>query len=142
MTSSGERSPQEGAPGRDRRWIPPGLRAEEWALLALAVLLVVVPAWLERCSRQPPDREEMLIQPLRIDVETAPWFEWTLLEGVGEARARQIVEFIRSRSPLESIDELSEIPGMPSGWLDKARPYLYLSPSRSAAGGEGEGGHP
>ena len=68
----------------------------------------------------------MPVEPLLIDIESAPWYEWALLEGIGEVRARRIVEFIEGRRPIAGIDELEEVPGLPSGWLDRARPHLRL----------------
>lgn len=77
------------------------------------------------------------LAPFAIDVDTAPWYEWALLEGIGEARARRIEQFVAARRPLASIDELREVPGLPAAWVDRARPYLRLAhdASRPSSGG-------
>ncbi len=76
--------------------------------------------------------------PRRIDANRAPWFEWTLLEGIGEARARRIVAWRTERGGVRAIEELEEVPGMPRGWLERARPFLELSPNLDASPPAGE----
>ncbi len=70
--------------------------------------------------------ESSRLEAPRIDIQRAPWYEWTLLEGVGEARARRIVEFREARGGFASIDDLREVPGLPGDWLERARPFLEL----------------
>jgi len=70
--------------------------------------------------------EKRSIAPLAIAVHRAPWYEWALLDGIGEKRAKAIVEWVRAHGPLESLDELEAVPGLPSGWLDLAREHLAL----------------
>lgn len=66
------------------------------------------------------------MEPIRIHVNRAPWFSFTLLEGVGEARARAIVEHRDAHGPFRSYEDLERIPRMPAGWVERARPYLVL----------------
>jgi DNA uptake protein ComE-like DNA-binding protein len=66
------------------------------------------------------------VKPLVIEVESAAWYEWALLDGIGEARARRIVDYVRRHPPLKSLEQLAEIPGLPRGWLTKARPFITL----------------
>jgi len=64
--------------------------------------------------------------PVRIDANSAPWYEWTLLEGIGEVRARGIVEYRDLNGPFQSLEDLKKVPRMPSGWVEKASPYLEV----------------
>jgi hypothetical protein len=110
---------------------------EDRSLLLIALAIVVVPglSLLFRGAEVTVERVEL--EPLLIDVDSAPWYEWMLLEGIGEARARRIAAFVAERRPLASIDELGEIPGMPAGWLDAAREHLRWRPSAAEASSSG-----
>jgi len=59
-------------------------------------------------------------------VNTAPWYEWMLLPGVGESRARAIVAAREARGGFRSIDDLKLVPGLPSDVVERARPHLTL----------------
>ena len=110
--------------GRSRgRFDPPGAEA---ALVFLSMLILVLPAFT-------PDGPEARVvsvtrdvKPLVIEVESAAWYEWALLDGIGEARARRIVDYVSGHLPLKSVEQLAEIPGLPRGWLTKARPFITL----------------
>jgi competence protein ComEA len=97
---------------------------EDLAFLALAVLMIVLPASLGST----PGGEVILkardVPPARIDVHQSSWHEWMLLEGIGEVRARRIVEYREAHGPLRSLDDLRRIPGMPEGWVERAREHL------------------
>ncbi len=123
------REPPPNEPPRRRRRLP----AEELALLTAALLLLIVPGALSR-SGDEPRRTSWDAAPLTIEVESAAWYEWALLEGIGEARARRIVEWVRERAPLRSLDELVAVPGLPGGWLEKARPHLRLGAGETDGG--------
>ncbi|MCH2582310.1 MAG: hypothetical protein MK133_14055, partial [Planctomycetes bacterium] len=67
------------------RFDPPGAEA---ALVFVSMLILVLPAFTPdgpeaRVGAVPRD-----VKPLVIEVESAAWYEWALLEGIGEARAR------------------------------------------------------
>jgi competence protein ComEA len=105
---------------------PEGSLAEDLVLLLLAVTLLLVPAFLRQAPAGPAREEAVRLEPVRIDVNRAAWFEWTLIDGIGEARARRIVEDRETRGPFHSLDDLKRIPGMPAGWVEKAREHLSL----------------
>ncbi len=69
----------------------------------------------------------------RLDINQAPWFEWTLLEGIGEKTARKIVAYREEHGPFKTIEDVSEVPGIgPKTW-EQIRPWLTLGdPSKSA----------
>ncbi len=95
-------------------------------LLVLAVAILLVPPWLESLSRTELRFEERALRPFVIEVNSAPWYEWVLLDGIGEVRARQIVAHRKRHGPFRAIDDLLEVPGLPRGWLDRARRHLSL----------------
>jgi hypothetical protein len=90
----------------------------------LAILLL--PGWIGGSGSAPPRFESIPAAPLRIDPASAPWYEWALLEGIGEMRARRIVDHRRLHGPFRSPDDLRRIPGLPAGWVEKAAPYLLF----------------
>lgn len=102
------------------------LPGAEAALVIISMLILVLPAFV-------PDGPEarivplaLQVEPLLIDVESAAWYEWALLDGIGETRARRIVEYVRGHRPLRGIEQLREIRGLPGGWVESARPHLCL----------------
>jgi competence protein ComEA len=97
---------------------------EDLAFLALAVLMVVLPALLGSTPGGDVILESRDIPPARIHVNEAPWHEWMLLEGIGEVRARRIVEYRVAHGPLQSLEDLRRVPGMPEGWVERAREHL------------------
>ena len=62
----------------------------------------------------------------RLDINQAPWFEWTLLEGIGEKTARKIVAYRDEHGSFKSIEDVSRVPGIgPKTW-EQIRPWLTL----------------
>ncbi|MDB5338161.1 MAG: hypothetical protein JWN70_3780 [Planctomycetaceae bacterium] len=63
----------------------------------------------------------------QLDVNQAPWFEWTLLEGIGEKTAKKIVAFRDEHGPFQTIEDVSRVPGIgPKTW-EQIRPWLTVS---------------
>jgi competence protein ComEA len=117
-------TPEAGRLGGERG--EKSLLFQDLALVILAVLILVVPALLEAPREGPFVLEETAVEPALIDINRAPWHEWTLLEGIGEARARSIVLFREAHGPFGSIDDLNRVPRMPAGWLERARRHLEV----------------
>ena len=96
-------------------------------LLVLALSILLGPSWLQSVSREKMRYEEQILRPLSIEINAAAWYEWVLLAGIGEVRARRIVEHRKEHGPFGSIDDLKAIPGLPRGWVEKARPHLSVA---------------
>jgi competence ComEA-like helix-hairpin-helix protein len=67
-----------------------------------------------------------------VNVNTASAEELQLLPGVGEARARAIVETRKARGGFKSVDELVEVKGIGASLLEQIRPYLVLNGKTTA----------
>ena len=63
----------------------------------------------------------------QLEINQAPWFEWTLLEGIGEKLARRIVAFRDANGPFKTIADVRRVPGIgPQTW-EQIRPWLTLN---------------
>ena len=111
---------------RGRQRDLPHLPGAEAALVILSVLILVLPAFAPGAPQARIVPVALEVDPLLIDVESAAWYEWALLDGIGETRARRIVEYVRRNRPLTGIGQLGEIPGLPGGWVERAKPYIRL----------------
>jgi competence protein ComEA len=70
--------------------------------------------------------ERQALRPAAIDINRAPWYEWMLLEGIGESRARSIVDYRAAHGPFRTVDDLKQVPQLPAGWVEKARRHLAV----------------
>ena len=104
----------------------PHLPGSEAVLVILSVLILVLPAFAPAGPQARLLPLALQVEPLVIDVERAAWYEWALLDGIGETRARRIVEYVRENRPLKGIGQLGEIGGLPRDWVEKAKPHLRL----------------
>lgn len=67
---------------------------------------------------------------LAIDLNEAPWQEFTLLPDVSETLARRIVEFRSQNGRFRSLDELQQVQGIGPRTLELVRPFFVpLDPS-------------
>jgi competence protein ComEA len=67
-----------------------------------------------------------------VNVNTASEQELQLLPGVGEARARAIVEARKQKGGFKSVDELEEVKGIGEAGLAQMRPFVTLSGQTTA----------
>lgn len=65
-------------------------------------------------------------EPLRININTATWEELTLLPGVGEAIAKDIVAYRNLHGRFTSISQLDEVKGIGEGKLAAIKDYIIL----------------
>lgn len=64
------------------------------------------------------------------------------LEGIGESKARAIVEHRRRNGAFRSVDELALVKGIGPKTLELNRPRLRVGPAAAAATGSGGGKAP
>jgi competence protein ComEA len=67
-----------------------------------------------------------------VNLNTASVEELQLLPGVGEARARAIVEMRTKKGGFKSVDELVEVKGIGPEGLEKLRPHVTLTGKTTA----------
>jgi competence protein ComEA len=72
-------------------------------------------------------------RPGVVNVNTATLEELTELPGIGEARAKAILDARRERGGFKSVDELLEVRGIGPANLEKLRPHLSVSGKGGAA---------
>jgi comEA protein len=65
-------------------------------------------------------------QPLNLNRASAE--ELCLLPGIGMVRATQIIEYRRQNGRFNSVDDLTDIPGIGPKTLDRLRPLLRIAP--------------
>ncbi len=57
-----------------------------------------------------------------IDINSAPAHELRFLDGIGEARAQDIIEYRNAYGPFQSVDELQKIDGIGPSTVNRLRP--------------------
>jgi competence protein ComEA len=72
-------------------------------------------------------------KPGVVDLNTATLDELVALPGVGEKRARAILDARKERGGFESVDELLDVRGIGAANLEKMRPHLTLGGKGGAA---------
>jgi len=59
-----------------------------------------------------------------VNINTATPEQLELLPGIGEARAKAVVEIRKQRGGFKSIDELTEVKGIGESALERLRPFV------------------
>ena len=98
-----------------------GARAAACAL-ALGVALAVTPALAGGETRLSGT----------VNVNTATAEELQLLPGIGETRARAVIETRKRRGGFESVEELLDVKGIGESSLQQMRPYVTVDGKTSA----------
>ncbi len=70
------------------------------------------------------DEEDQVSFP--VNINTATEEELVTIPGIGPSKASTIMNYIESFGPLESIDQLIDIPGIGATTLENLRPYLTV----------------
>jgi len=105
-------------------------RAEQVVLVVLALAVVAGVAWRAadywRIGAEPLEVVPPPEGPtFRINVNQADWVTLSLIPGVGEKRAKRIVEVRQDLGgKFESLDDLIKVDGIGDKMLDRLRPYL------------------
>ena len=100
-----------------------------WPVLAIAV-------WTDvRQTGQPAGQSDFDAVRSTVDPNTAPWWELTILPGIGETKARDIVAYRNSlfekpdgkvRKVFESALDLDKIPGIGPKTVARIYPELHF----------------
>lgn len=76
----------------------------------------------------------------RVNVNTASLDELQALPGIGESRARAIVERRRSQGAFESVEQLAEIRGIGPAMIERLRPLVVVGESGRGGSTRSSGG--
>ncbi len=68
-----------------------------------------------------------------VNVNTASVEELQLLPGIGESRARDLVELRKRRGGFKSLAELKELKGIGDASLERLRPYVRFDGKTTAS---------
>jgi len=67
-----------------------------------------------------------------VNVNTASAEQLQLLPGVGETRARALIEARKQRGGFKSVDELLDVKGIGDASLDRMRPFVTVDGKTTA----------
>ncbi len=70
---------------------------------------------------------------IRINLNSAAFEELVALPGIGEARARAILEWRKANGNFSSVDDLMRVPGIGEKTVERLKPYLMCRDSLPAA---------
>ena len=70
-----------------------------------------------------------------ININTASVEELVELKGIGDAKAKAIVEYREKSGPFKSVDDLQNVKGIGDKLLAKLRPQLSVGAGSQAASG-------
>jgi competence protein ComEA len=101
--------------------------------LAMRVVRAIVPALVATLTVAAAGAEEApsKLQGV-VNVNTASVEELQLLPGVGEARARAIVDLRKQRGGLKSLEDLRDVKGIGDASLEKLRPHVAFDGKTTA----------
>ncbi|MGN0663294.1 MAG: ComEA family DNA-binding protein [Faecalibacterium sp.] len=98
---------------------------ERWFLLAAlsaAALSVGLAFWfavpLDRSEQPPPPEPAPLMESVRVELNTAGQKALCTLPGIGEKRARAIIEDRLRNGPYRELSDLLRVPGITQEMLD------------------------
>ena len=70
---------------------------------------------------------EALRESFRVDLNTAGVDAMTTLPGLGEKKARAVLEYRLTHGPFRSLGEVAQVPGVTQDMIDGWQGLVYLS---------------
>jgi competence protein ComEA len=105
------------------------------ALCALAIALAMLSA--DSGALAANDAGRAGAASSRVNVNTASIDELQVLPGIGESRARAIVERRQSQGAFQSVEQLTEIRGIGPAMVERLRPLVSVSGSGRSGSARG-----
>ena len=96
-------------------------------LRRIAPLLAPFPPAGEKL-RTPQRRKSVRQLEMKLDVNRASIQELQALPGIGPVKATAIVRWRTERGPFDSVDQLTEVPGIGPATLSRLRPLVVAGP--------------
>lgn len=101
------------------------------ALAAAAAVCIVSLAFWYAVPTSPAQASSVVVEPLResfrVDLNTAGIDAMTTLPGLGEKKARAILEHRLAHGRFQSLDEVAQVPGVTQDMIDGWQGLVYLS---------------
>lgn len=132
---SARKKPPNPAPGNQgSNWDSLFLRrAEQTAFSTLWVAVVVGCVWYFVSQRgfNPIDIDQAATQSIsfQVEINSASKHEFACLPGIGSITAARITDYREQNGPFESIDSLTDVPGISTKMLTKIKPWLHHDPN-------------
>ncbi len=106
-------------------------------VVLLAALVLILAAGLAAINVRRLRASEITLTPgddsqysFKLDVNTATWQEFSLLRGIGEKKARAIVDYREQHGPFARIDDLTSVPGIGPATIEEIDDYITIGPAR------------
>ncbi|MBN8678047.1 MAG: helix-hairpin-helix domain-containing protein [Chitinophagales bacterium] len=64
--------------------------------------------------------------PILVDVNLSGLEQWKTLPGIGEARARQLIQYREKLGGFQSVEQIAEMRSLPDSVFRQIRPWLHL----------------
>ena len=101
------------------------------ALAAAAAVCIVSLAFWYAVPPSPAQASSAVVEPLResfrVDLNTAGIDAMTTLPGLGEKKARAILEYRLAHGRFQSLDEVAQVPGVTQDMIDEWQGLAYVS---------------
>ena len=101
------------------------------ALAAAATVCIVSLAFWYAVPPSPAQASSAAVEPLResfrVDLNTAGVDAMTTLPGLGEKKARAVLEYRLTHGPFRSLGEVAQVPGVTQDMIDGWQGLVYLS---------------
>ena len=80
--------------------------------------------WLPETEVVDSDPESI---KLKIDLNRAEWYEFIILPGIGEKKARAIVEYRKDAGKFKTIEQLREVSGIGVETVKKIKNLVFIN---------------
>ena len=101
------------------------------ALAAAAAACIVGLALWYAVPPAPAQASSAAVEPLResfrVDLNTAGVDAMTTLPGLGEKKARAVLEYRLTHGPFRSLGEVAQVPGVTQDMIDEWQGLAYVS---------------
>lgn len=101
------------------------------ALAAAAAVCIVSLAFWYAVPLSPAQASSAAVEPLResfrVDLNTAGVDAMTTLPGLGEKKARAVLEYRLAHGRFQSLDEVAQVPGVTQDMIDEWQGLAYVS---------------
>ena len=97
--------------------------AAAFCIVSLAFWYAVPPSPAQASS----EADEPLRESYRVDLNTAGVDAMTTLPGLGEKKARAVLEYRLAYGRFQSLDEVAQVPGVTQDMIDEWQGLAYVS---------------